>query len=165
MFLIIVIPLYIAIGPVDVQPLLGVQVPVVGISLTEALLIGVLLSLFGFLSSFGQPFVGRLSDRTGQRRAYILLGLALLTVANAAFVFVTDYRLLIGLRVLQGIGAAFTIPCTAALVNELSSNEDRGGNFGVYNTFRLLGVRAWHRARTDHSRLSRRIWCCRPIRR
>ncbi|WP_227379155.1 MFS transporter [Haladaptatus halobius] len=140
MFLLIVIPLYIAIGPVDVQPLLGVQVPVVGISLTEALLIGVLLSLFGFLSSFGQPFVGLLSDQTDRRRAYILLGLALLTVANAAFAFVTDYRLLIGLRMLQGIGAAFTIPCTAALVSELSSDEDRGGNFGVYNTFRLIGV-------------------------
>lgn len=66
--------------------------------------------------------------------------MALLTVANATFAFVTDYRLLIGLRILQGIGAAFTIPCTAALVNELSSNGDRGGNFGVYNTFRLLGV-------------------------
>lgn len=140
MFLIIVIPLYIASGVVDVQPLLGVQVPVVGISLTEALLIGVLLSLFGFLSSFGQPLVGRLSDRTGRRRAYILFGLALLTVANAAFAFITDYRLLIGLRVLQGIGAAFTIPCAAALVSELSSDEKRGGNFGVFNTFRLLGV-------------------------
>lgn len=140
MFLIIVIPLYIASGTVDVQPLFGVQVPVVGISLTEALLIGVLLSLFGFLSSFGQPFVGRLSDRTGRRRAYILFGLSLLAVANAAFAFVTDYRLLIGLRVLQGIGAAFTIPCTAALVNELAPDEARGGNFGVFNTFRLLGV-------------------------
>ena len=140
MFLLIVIPLYIAAGPVDVQSLLGIHVPVVGISLTEALLIGVLLSLFGFLSSFGQPFIGRLSDQTGRRRAYILLGLALLTVANAAFAFVTDYRLLIGLRVLQGIGAAFAIPCTAALVSELSSDEDRGGNFGVYNTFRLFGV-------------------------
>lgn len=57
-FPIIVIPLYTAIGPVDVQPLLGVQVPVAGISLTEALLVGVLLSLFGFLSSFGQPLTG-----------------------------------------------------------------------------------------------------------
>lgn len=89
MFLIVVIPLYIASGLVDVQPLLGVDAPVVGISLTEALLIGVLLSLFGFPSSFGQPFVGRLSDRTGRRRAYILLGLALLAVANGPTLEVT----------------------------------------------------------------------------
>lgn len=104
MFLIVVIPLYIVIGLVDVQPLLGVQVPVVGISLTEALLIGMLFSLFGFQSSFGQPLTGRLSDRTGRRRAYILLGLALLTVANAAFAFVTDYRLLIGPVCSRGLG-------------------------------------------------------------
>jgi MFS family permease len=43
------------------------------------------------------------------------------------------------MRGLQGVGAAFTIPVTVALVNELSPPEDRGGNFGLFNTFRLLG--------------------------
>ena len=43
-------------------------------------------------------------------------------------------------RILQGIGAAFTIPATVALVNELATgSRDRGGNFGVFNTFRLIG--------------------------
>jgi MFS family permease len=40
---------------------------------------------------------------------------------------------------LQGVGAALAIPATVALVNELATDETRGGNFGVFNTFRLIG--------------------------
>src|SRR5699024_9422984 len=135
-FLIVILPLYIGLGPVDV-PSLGGQLPVIGISLGKTFLIGLLLSLFGFLNSFGQPFTGQLSDRLGKRRSFILFGLVLLAGANAAYVVVTQYWLLIVLRVVQGIGAAFTIPATVALVNELGSGEGRGGDFGVFNTFRL----------------------------
>ena len=137
-FLIVVLPLYVGIGPVQV-PSLGGRLPILGITLGQTFLIGLLLSLFGFLNSFGQPFTGRLSDRMGRRRAFILFGLVLLGVANGAYAFVTDYRLLIVLRIVQGLGAAFTIPATIALVNELSPGEGRGGNFGVFNTFRLIG--------------------------
>jgi len=40
---------------------------------------------------------------------------------------------------LQGVGAALAIPATVALVNELATDATRGGNFGVFNTFRLIG--------------------------
>ena len=44
------------------------------------------------------------------------------------------------MRAFQGIGAALTVPVTVALVNDYAtSNEERGGNFGVFNTFRLIG--------------------------
>ena len=70
-FLIVILPLYVGMGPVSV-PSLGGQLPVIGISLGKTFLIGLLLSLFGFLNSFGQPFTGQLSDRLGKRRAFIL---------------------------------------------------------------------------------------------
>jgi hypothetical protein len=56
----------IASETVDVRPLVGMQVVVLGLSHIEALLINVLLSLFGVLSSVDQPFVRWLSDRTSQ---------------------------------------------------------------------------------------------------
>lgn len=136
-FLIVVLPLYIASGQIPLGELAGGQV--FGILLSEELLIGIVLSLFGFLNSFGQPFTGRLSDRTGRRRVFILAGLALLGTASGAYAFVDNYYALIVLRLLQGIGAALTIPATVALVNELATSANRGGNFGVFNTFRLLG--------------------------
>jgi MFS family permease len=136
-FLIIVLPLYIASGAISLEGLVGGEL--VGIAVTEELLIGVALSLFGFLNSFGQPFTGRWSDRVGKRRRFIVGGLVLLAVASALYPFATTYGHVLVLRMLQGVGAALTVPATVALVNELATSDDRGGNFGVFNTFRLVG--------------------------
>lgn len=128
-FLIVVLPAYIASGVVSGNTF----------GLTQALVTGLVLSLFGFLNSFTQPFTGRLSDRTGKRKVFILIGLAILAITNFAYAFATDYVSLLAIRGLQGVGVAFTIPCTIALVNELATTETRGGSMGVFNTFRLLG--------------------------
>jgi len=128
-FLIVVLPLYIASGTVRPS----------GFGLTEALVIGVVLSAFGLLNSATQPFTGRLSDRVGKRTVFVLFGLAVLAVTSFALSLAADYLALILVRALQGIGVAFTIPATVALVSELATTADRGGNMGVFNTFRLLG--------------------------
>ncbi|WP_423751646.1 MFS transporter [Salinirarus marinus] len=139
-FLIVVLPLYIASGRIPIEGLVGTYAAFgFEFALTEWLLIGIVLSMFGFLNSFTQPFTGRLSDRTGKRKIYILFGLALLGAASGAYAFASSYWAVLLLRVLQGVGAAFTIPCTVALVNELATTSTRGNNFGVFNTFRLIG--------------------------
>ncbi len=137
-FLIIVLPLYIASGELAVPTVEGATVA--GYPLTVELLIGVALSLFGFLNSSLQPFTGRLSDRTGRRKLLILFGLAVLAVTSVAYALVDGYWALVAVRGIQGLGGAFVIPTTIALVNDLARGDDeRGGNFGVFNAFRLLG--------------------------
>ena len=131
-FLIIVIPLYVSSGVVG-GPTFG---------LAESMIIGIILSLFGFLNSSFQPFTGRLSDRLGRRKPFILVGLGGLAVTNLAYVFAESYVALVAIRGLQGISVAFIIPTSVALVNELATTDDRGGNMGVYNTFRLIGFGA-----------------------
>ncbi|MFB6218011.1 MAG: MFS transporter [Halobacteriaceae archaeon] len=131
-FLIVVLPTYIA-------NIVGEGMGVFATPLGTELLIGVVLSLFGLLNSVLQPLTGRLSDRTGRRRAFILTGLVVLGVGSGAYPFVDSYPAVMFLRALQGVGAALTIPATVALVNELATTADRGGNFGVFNTFRLVG--------------------------
>ena len=128
-FLIVVLPLYVA----------STEITGGAFGLSEALVTGLILSMYGFFSSFLQPFTGRLSDRRGARRVFILLGLGILTVANGAYVLADGYVALLGIRALQGIGVAFTLPATIALVNELATTDTRGGSMGTYNTFRLLG--------------------------
>ena len=137
-FLIIVLPLYIASGELVLPGYEGAAI--LGVPITLELLIGVALSLFGFLNSLAQPFTGRLSDRTGRRKVYILFGLLVLAATSVAYALVESYEALLVVRGLQGLGGAFVIPTTIALVNDLArSDAERGGNFGVFNTFRLLG--------------------------
>jgi len=147
-FLIIVLPLYIASGEISLAGIAGTELTVPAIAgfdfpgfvLQEETLIGVALSLFGLVNSFGQPFTGRWSDRTGRRRAFVLGGLVLFGVGSAAYPLANSYWTVLGARALQGVGAAFTVPATVALINDYAeSDADRGGNFGVYNTFRLIG--------------------------
>ncbi|GAA0726222.1 MFS family permease [Halorubrum trapanicum] len=141
-FLIVVLPLYITSDVVDIEGLLGAEVGVgaAAVTLTEPLLIGIVLSLFGFLNSLSQPFTGRLSDRVGARRPFVLAGILLLGTASGLYTVATSYPALVALRAIQGLGAALIIPATVALVNEYAASDtDRGGNFGVYNTFRLIG--------------------------
>ncbi|WP_254522747.1 MFS transporter [Natrinema caseinilyticum] len=131
-FLIIVIPLYVTSGIVSGS----------AFGLGDSLIIGLILSVFGFLNSSFQPFTGRLSDRLGRRKPFILVGLAGLALTNAAYVFAETYVSLLVIRGLQGVSVAFIIPSSVALVNELATAGDRGGNMGVYNTFRLIGFGA-----------------------
>jgi len=140
-FLVVVLPLYIGSGAVRLPAATGLTVVVfgVGIDVSVELLIAIVLSLFGFLNSLSQPFTGSFSDRTGRRKPFLLFGLGLVATGSAGYLFFTDYLLVLAMRGLQGIGAAFSIPIAVALVNELSSSDERGNNFGLFNTFRLLG--------------------------
>ena len=131
-FLIIVLPLYIASDGVGGW----------GFGLSEAAITGLVLGAFGLVNSVVQPFAGRLSDRMGQRKVFILLGLVVLGVVTLAYTLATSYTALLGVRVLQAGGAAFTIVGSVALVSELSPAGGRGRNMGVYNSFRLFGFGA-----------------------
>lgn len=128
-FLIVVLPLFIT------SPFVSGNT----FGLTEVAITGIILSLFGFVNSPLQPFTGRLSDRTGRRKIFVLFGLTLIAIAGVAYSFASTYLHLVGLRVIQGIAGAFIIPTTVALVNDLAAEGNRGGNMGTYNTFRLVG--------------------------
>ena len=128
-FLIVVLPLIIA------TDLIGGQ----SFGLTEVFITGFVLSIFGFVNSPLQPFTGGLSDRLARRKIFVLFGLAVLSIASFSYTFATTYWHLIIIRVVQGIAGAFIIPTTVALVNDLATDENRGGNMGTYNTFRLIG--------------------------
>ncbi|MEF8782203.1 MAG: MFS transporter [Haloarculaceae archaeon] len=131
-FLIVVLPLFIGSDVIGGSTL----------GLGEVALTGVVLSLFGFVNSPLQPVTGRLSDRTGRRKVFVLVGLVLIGGASFAYSLATVYWHLIGLRVIQGVAGALIIPTTVALVNDLATTSNRGGNMGTYNTFRLAGFGA-----------------------
>ena len=131
-FLIIVLPLYVASDAVG-GSVFGIPASMVA---------GVVLALFGIASNIAQPLAGRLSDRMGRRKIFVIGGLVVLGAINLAFTVATVYWHLFVLRILQGLAAAFTITASLAIVNEMSDPGSRGGNMGIYNSFRLIGFGA-----------------------
>lgn len=110
--------------------------------LPNAFLIGTLLSMFGLLNAVGQPFAGRVTDVYGQRKPFIVLGLAALAATTFAYTLFTSYPSMLVIRALQGLGVALTIPATMALLSEITTIGKRGGAMGFFNTMRMVGFGA-----------------------
>lgn len=69
---------------------------------------------------------GRLADRTGRRRGF-LLGVVVFTAASAGSAAAGNVGMLIGFCVLMGVGAALLIPTSLSLVLAAYPPERRGG--------------------------------------
>jgi DHA1 family bicyclomycin/chloramphenicol resistance-like MFS transporter len=82
------------------------------------------LSAFVLSFGLGQLVLGPLSDRIG-RRPVLLGGMTLFALSGIGCAFASDARLLVGLRLLGGIGACAGTVCARAIAQDLSS--DRAG--------------------------------------
>lgn len=109
------------------------------LALPAAVVSGVVLAAFGVFDAVIQPWAGRLSDRLGKRRAFVLVGLCVLAVTNLAFLGTHTYLGLLAVRVVQGLGVGLTVTASVALINEYSTPDSRGVHFGVFNALRLVG--------------------------
>jgi len=125
--LIIILPLY-----VNALPSQWLNLPV-------ETLVGILIFSFGFISSVIQPFAGMLSDYLEKKKIFILLGLVTMGISTFFFLSAQTFVTLIIIRVVQGIGFAFTIPATFSLMTSYTKMENRGGAMGIYSTMRMAG--------------------------
>lgn len=122
-------------------PLYVIRIPKHGIftDLPELTLVGIIVSLSGFMFAVMQPAVASLCDRSGRRKPFILFGLGMLSVVTLGFIPANSYLLLLGLRMLQGIAIAFTIPTALALISDYADRGSVGGSMGVFTTARMTG--------------------------
>ncbi len=125
--LFIVLPLYVA------------KIPELYFHFALPVMVGILLSFYGFVNSALQPFMGALSDRLGKRKLLIIAGLALMGAGTVAFVAARHFWDLLILRMMQGVGVAITVPASMALMASITEKESRGGAMGIYSTLRVVG--------------------------
>jgi MFS family permease len=125
--LFIVIPLYVA------------KLPAPWFPWPDSVRAGILISIYGLVSAFFQPVSGALCDRIGRRKPFIQGGLILMGAGTLSFIFASRFSFLLVLRTAQGIGVAFTIPASMALMAASSEKETRGGSMGFYSTARMAG--------------------------
>lgn len=122
-----------------VIPLLTAQLPSPLVPIPEPARVGVLISIYGLLAALVQPVGGILIDRTNQHKLFILAGLALVAIATFGYSLATMFEGLLGLRILQGIGFALTVPASVAIITIATQKTTRGGSMGIYNSSRFLG--------------------------
>ena|SRR5438270_3296208 len=77
------------------------------------------------------PLSGWLSDRFGAKRVY-LISLVLFTLGSAMCGLATSGEMLIGTRVLQGLGGGMIMPIGMAVLYRLTPPERRGAIMGMF---------------------------------
>lgn len=108
--------------------------------------VGLMITAFTAPSIVLIPLVGVLSDRIG-RKPVMLVGLVLFGLGGTALTFTSDFRIVLGLRFLQGIGFAGLTPVIVTSLGDLYSGSEEATAQGirfstsglVLMTFPLLG--------------------------
>jgi len=95
-----------------------------------------LLVLSGTLIMFG-----RIADIRGYKKIY-LAGFAIFTIGSLLCGLSSTIHLLIGFRVLQGIGAAMLQAIGGAMIVRYLPDKVRGTAFGILTTFAAVGLAA-----------------------
>ena len=86
-----------------------------------------------------QITAGGLGDRFGRKR-WFLIGLALFTGASLFGATAQNVEMLITARALQGIGAAFIMPLTLALISAAFTQEERPRAIGIWASISISGL-------------------------
>ena len=76
---------------------------------------------------------GTLADRYGRRRL-LLTGVVIFALSSILAAFAQSGDLLIGARVLQGIGGAMILPTTLSIINATFRGRDRGIAFAIWGS-------------------------------
>lgn len=112
--------------------IVAVAIPAITESL-NATYNGVIWVNSAYLLAYAVPLLitGRLGDRFGPRRMYIL-GLAVFTVSSLACGLAGSVGVLIAARAFQGLGGAMLTPQTMSLMIRTFSPSERGSAMGVW---------------------------------
>ena len=75
---------------------------------------------------------GAAGDLFGRRRIF-MIGVSVFALASIACGLAPNPGALIAARALQGVGAAFLIPCGLALISAVYGEKERGAAIGVWS--------------------------------
>jgi hypothetical protein len=117
------------LGSSSVSPAFPKVVAELGISPGQ---VGLLITVFTLPGVFLTPVSGVLSDKFG-RKTVLIPSLLLFGVAGGACALARDFELLLGLRVLQGVGAAALGATNVTLIGDLFAGRERTAALG-YNS-------------------------------
>ncbi|MFH1011791.1 MAG: MFS transporter [bacterium] len=104
--------------------------------------IGLLITVFTFPGVLLTPVLGVLADRFGRKRI-LVPSLLLFGIAGFACAFVSDFRLLLGLRFFQGVGAASLGSLNVTIIGDLYSDKERTAAMGYNASVLSIGTASY----------------------
>jgi MFS family permease len=100
---------------------------------------GMFLGLLTYASAFSAPFTGGLADRVGKRRMLVGSSLAL-TVFAAAYAFVADVGLMLGLVFLHGLFWSGLLSASSAYITDFIPASRRAEGISYWGLSSLLAI-------------------------
>lgn len=101
--------------------------------------VGLAVGIFSIAAAILRPWAGRLGDRKG-RRLLVVGGATIVAVATASFSFSDSALVLIGLRILAGIGEAAVFVGLATAVQDMSPDDRRGEAASYFSVALYAGL-------------------------
>jgi len=105
-----------------VSPLLPLYVDAMG---ATGIWLGIIIAAFAISHSIITPIVGGLSDRSG-RKLFLGIGLLLSSIISLGYIWAGNVYQLASVRLINGVGAAMSIPIALAYVGDLSPEGKEG---------------------------------------
>lgn len=115
------------LGTALVSPILDSLIGPFGATSTN---IGLVISAFTAPAIVMTPILGALADRYS-RKSILVVAISIFGIAGTAIAFTTDYRVVLGLRFIQGIGFAGTNPVIITSIGDLYTEEREATGQGI----------------------------------
>lgn len=106
----------------------------------SAFLLGIVEGLADFSASALDYVSGFISDRTGKRKPYTILGYAFSTAAKTILLFANTVLSVFVFRVVERLGKSFRSPPRDAWISSFASKKTRGYAFGVHKALDKSGA-------------------------
>jgi len=104
--------------------------------------VGLLITSFTLPGAILAPLLGIMADRFGRKRI-LLPSLFLFAIAGTACAFIQNFNLLLGMRALQGIGAASLGSINSTIIGDLYSGRRRVEAMGLNASALSIGVASY----------------------
>ncbi|QGP92104.1 Bacillibactin exporter [Neomoorella glycerini] len=134
------VPFIMVLGNSMLVPLLPVMRTTLNVSLVQ---VSLFITAFSLPAGLVIPFAGFLSDAYGRKPimapALLIYGLGGLLAGLAAWLVASPYYLILGSRILQGIGAGGTYQLAMALTSDIFQSKERTKALGLLEASNGLG--------------------------
>lgn len=123
--------------------ILGPVVPDIrdGLGVSESLA-GLIITTHGAFIVLSSPLAGKLVDRYGPRRPYVL-GLGLYALGGGAGLFIDSFRPLLVSRAVLGVGVAFVYTGITVLIYDLYQGRQMDRALGLRSGANSVGAAVW----------------------